>query len=78
MCGNTDIWGTMKQLGDHTGSSWYDTNNFTHLGRVHFGGSGSGNERTIVQQSFNSNANTYKKVTSCHLTATYLCEEALL
>jgi len=60
MCGNTDIWGTMKQLGDHTGSSWYDTNNFTHLGRVHFGGSGSGNERTTVQQNFNSNSYGYK------------------
>ena len=35
------IWGTMKQLGDHMGICGTDTNNFTHLGRVHFGGSGS-------------------------------------
>ena len=59
-CGNTDIWGTMKQLGDHTGSSWYDTNNFTHLGRVHFGGSGSGGERTTLTRSFNTNKYGYK------------------
>ena len=60
MCGNTDIWGTMKQLGDHTGTSWYDTNNFTHLGRVHFGGSGSGSERGTLTRSFNTSKYGYK------------------
>ena len=59
-CGNSDIWGTMKQLGDHTGSSWYDTNNFTHLGRVHFGGSGSGGERTLKTVSFNTSKYGYR------------------
>ena len=59
-CGNTDIWGTMKQLGDHTGTSWYDTNNFTHLGRVHFGGSGSGNERGTLTRSFNTSKYGYR------------------
>tara|TARA_Y100000992_G_scaffold277956_1_gene223145 strand:+ start:537 stop:1175 length:639 start_codon:yes stop_codon:yes gene_type:complete len=59
-CGNTDIWGTMKQLGDHTGSSWHDTNNFTHLGRVHFGGSGSGSERGTLTRSFNTSKYGYR------------------
>jgi len=59
-CGNTDIWGTMKQLGDHTGTSWYDTNNFTHLGRVHFGGAGSGSERGTLTRSFNTSKYGYR------------------
>tara|TARA_B100001989_G_scaffold248283_1_gene221697 strand:- start:676 stop:1311 length:636 start_codon:yes stop_codon:yes gene_type:complete len=60
MCGNSDVWGTMKDIGDHTGTSWYDTNNYTFLGRVHFGGQGSGNERVVVEQSFNSSNYGYK------------------
>ena len=59
-CGNVDFWGTMREAGDHTGSMWYNTSNYTHLGRTHFGGYGSGNERVVTTQSFNSNNYGYK------------------
>ena len=59
-CGNVDFWGTMKDIGDHTGTSWHNTSNYTFLGRTHQGGSGSGNERVTVQQSFNSSSYGYK------------------
>ena len=59
-CGNVDFWGTMKEAGDHTGSMWYNTGNYTFLGRTHMGGSGSGNERGVVTQSFNSSSYGYK------------------
>ena len=50
----------MKEAGDHTGSMWYNTANYTYLGRTHMGGSGSGNERGVVTQTFNSNNYGYK------------------
>ena len=59
-CGNVDFWGTMREAGDHTGSMWYNTANHTYLGRGHFGGRNSGNERAVVTQSFNSNSYGYK------------------
>lgn len=59
-CGNVDFWGTMREAGDHTGSMWYNTANYTFLGRTHFGGYGSGNERGVVTQSFNSSSYGYK------------------
>tara|TARA_Y100001963_G_scaffold121032_1_gene169284 strand:- start:320 stop:964 length:645 start_codon:yes stop_codon:yes gene_type:complete len=58
--GNVDFWGTMKDVGDHTGSSWYNTANYTNIGRAHFGGQGSGNERGTVTGSFNSSSYGYK------------------
>ena len=60
MCGNVDFWGTMKHIGDHTGSSWYNTANYTNLGRAHFGGVGSGSERGNVTASFNSSSYGYR------------------
>ena len=59
-CGNVDWWGTMDNIGDHMGSSWYNTANYTNLGRTHFGGSGSGNERTLITQSFNGSSFGYR------------------
>lgn len=58
--GNVDFWGTMKDIGDHNGSSWYNTANYTNLGRGHFGGQGAGNERVTTEQSFNSSNYGYK------------------
>ena len=59
-CGNVDFWGTMDDIGDHTGSSWYNTANYTNLGRGHFGGYGSGSERNVWTRSFNSSSYGYK------------------
>ena len=59
-CGNVDFWGTMDDIGDHTGSSWYNTANYTNLGRGHFGGNGSGSERSVWTRSFNSSSYGYK------------------
>jgi len=58
--GNVDFWGTMKDVGDHTGSTWYNTANYTNLGRAHFGGQGGGNERSTYSRSFNSSSYGYK------------------
>ena len=61
-CGNVDWWGTMKDIGDHTGSIWYNTQNYTYLGRTNFGGSSSGGERSILTRNFNSSSFGYKWV----------------
>ena len=54
--GNCNIWGTNREVDRN---DFTDTNNWTFLGRVHFGGQGSGSEGGQRSQSF-SNSNGYR------------------
>ena len=56
-CGNTDIWGTNQAI---TSSNFTNTSLYTYLGRVHFGGSGSGGEGTTITQTFNAQQYGYQ------------------
>jgi hypothetical protein len=54
--GNCNIWGTNREVDRN---DFTDTNNWTFLGRVHFGGQGSGSEGGQRSQTF-SNTNGYR------------------
>ena len=54
--GNCNIWGTNREVDRN---DFTDLNNWTFLGRVHFGGQGSGSEGGQRSQTF-SNSNGYR------------------
>jgi len=56
-CGNTDIWGSNQSI---TGSNYTDESKYTYLGRINFGGQGTGNEGTILTRTFNANQYGYQ------------------
>lgn len=57
--GNVDVYGTNTAI---TSSNFSNTANYTYLGRVHVGGSGSASDGTVMTRSFNALKYGYKWV----------------
>ena len=56
-CGNVDFFGTMRQI---TNLNYSDESQYTHLGRIHMGGSGSAADCNASGGNFNSNSYGYQ------------------
>ena len=57
--GNIDVWGSNNAI---TASNFNDTSNYSYLGRIHAGGSGSASDGTVINEHFNSLKFGYKWV----------------
>lgn len=56
-CGNVDVYGSNRAI---TSGNYTDLSNWTHLGRFHARGPGSGDESGVMTYGFNPNGYGYK------------------